>query len=308
LISNDYIILQYISEDRSVVTLSPDVFNWPPNDEDVHVPASSTPIDHEKLTPTFKSASPMAVNIWELTPFSPFEPPDPSYNFERSSENLMMGMVGSPDASSQAAAPIVPEPNPSSRKGTQGPASPTIQHSGTDVALQELSCSVQSDEATQNASNAAGSHQNNDNLVVTAESFANPRGGRPGNPRNSREAQITRQMINARYPSPTEGDSGYESRKRAFSRLRKLRQRLDQLRRRFGYGVLGLLPLGSRLTSAGSSLPISDEMYVLLLELITIILTGSQGSYHFLTRDSMNSFGCLTKYKVPYVASSAKPW
>jgi hypothetical protein len=91
-------------------------------------------------------------------------------------------------------------------------------------------------------------------VIATSESMKNPRVRRAGNPKYSRESEITKAML-CGLASELDNDSPeYQRQYRYYTKLRRLGQRLEILTNKFGFGVLGLIPLQDPFESG-----ISDE-------------------------------------------------
>lgn len=82
-------------------------------------------------------------------------------------------------------------------------------------------------------------------IIETTKDF--PGRGKPkrGNPRYIADAETTKATMKEAYPMLKENSSRYTERYGTVSSLRRLGLRLNILEKKFGYGILGLLPLGS---------------------------------------------------------------
>ncbi|KAI9780698.1 MAG: hypothetical protein M1816_002776 [Peltula sp. TS41687] len=81
-----------------------------------------------------------------------------------------------------------------------------------------------------------------------------------GNPSHQADAAISTAYIKTIYPSLQKGDPEYHRKYRSLSKLRRLGQTLDLFVEKFGYGVIGLLPLGTSAVAAGPVLEVSDKL------------------------------------------------
>ena len=106
------------------------------------------------------------------------------------------------------------------------------------------------------------SQQIKDNFVIqTTRSIAARKTSKRGNPFHIATAQVTTSMMEEVFPNLKKGDAKYNKMYRLISSLRQLGQRLALLVDRFGFGVLGLIPLTSRSSTADIFLSIDDNMY-----------------------------------------------
>lgn len=138
-------------------------------------------------------------------------------------------------------------------------------------------------------------------VVVTTKGFSDRAKPKRGNPSYLANAEITKAIMNEVYPMLEESCAQYTERYRTVSYLRRLGKRLNILEMKFGYGILGLLPLGSQL-----NLSVIDSMYVIAICFSTdvdLII----GSCRCLMKASRNSLCFLTDAEVkPYVNSVAR--
>ena len=81
---------------------------------------------------------------------------------------------------------------------------------------------------------------------------------RPGNPRNIQNSQATHILMNHMFPGMHKGTASYDEKHRKVKRLRKLGERLNEFRARFGLGVLGLLPFSELQLTKFSTFTLSD--------------------------------------------------
>lgn len=81
-----------------------------------------------------------------------------------------------------------------------------------------------------------------------------------GNPKNLEDSRIAKLIMKDVYPDMEITSDDYKSRLRFFGKMRKLGQRLDLLVEKFGYGILGLLPLAIDVPAVDPVLSISDSL------------------------------------------------
>lgn len=138
-------------------------------------------------------------------------------------------------------------------------------------------------------------------IIETTKGFSDRAKSRRGNPNYLANAEITKAIMNEVYPMLEESCTQYTERYRTVSNLRRLGKRLNLLEMKFGYGILGLLPLGSQL-----NLSVTDSMYVLVVcfsAYVYLII----GSCRCLMKASRNSLCFLTDAEVKaYVDSVAR--
>ncbi|TGO63293.1 hypothetical protein BCON_0014g00780 [Botryotinia convoluta] len=78
---------------------------------------------------------------------------------------------------------------------------------------------------------------------TTSQSMLTNSASRMGNPLNLDESQVTKKMLNLLHPNLVPGTAEYQKKLRNISKIRKLGERFEILVRKFGYGIIGLLPL-----------------------------------------------------------------
>ncbi|KAI9669189.1 MAG: hypothetical protein M1817_004731 [Caeruleum heppii] len=101
----------------------------------------------------------------------------------------------------------------------------------------------------------------NDGFVVeTSKALEKKRMLTSGNPFHKADSDLTISMMRDVYPDSKEGDADYDRKYRLISRLRGLGQRLDCLVARFGFGILGLIPMASKASDLEATLVIDDDM------------------------------------------------
>jgi hypothetical protein len=81
-----------------------------------------------------------------------------------------------------------------------------------------------------------------------------------GNPKNLEDSRIAKLIMKEVYPDMEITSSDYKSKLRFFGKMRKLGQRLDLLVEKFGYGILGLLPLAIDVPAVDPVLNITDTL------------------------------------------------
>jgi hypothetical protein len=64
-----------------------------------------------------------------------------------------------------------------------------------------------------------------------------------GNPQNLDDSQLSKNILEKLHPALIPGTPEYKKRSRSMGNIRKLGKRFEALVERFGYGILGLLPL-----------------------------------------------------------------
>jgi hypothetical protein len=130
-------------------------------------------------------------------------------------------------------------------------------------------------------------------VVLTSESMGNPKAGRQGNPKNSRESKITKAMICGLASELDLRSQEYDKQYRYYTELRKLGKRLALLTETFGFGVLGLIPTQDPLETVDLGVRISDETWVLFSAQGWI--TNSNTAFHCrLRKHSRTASICLT--------------
>lgn len=85
-----------------------------------------------------------------------------------------------------------------------------------------------------------------------------------GNPLNLEISRVLNRMLILSYPNLYPDDPNYGQKKNYVNGLRKLGQHLHLLVERFGYGILGLIPLPSNEPTFVQGLNLTNEAYVIL--------------------------------------------
>ncbi|KID97357.1 hypothetical protein MAJ_06732, partial [Metarhizium majus ARSEF 297] len=83
---------------------------------------------------------------------------------------------------------------------------------------------------------------------------------RAGNPRNKRESDATKELLQHMLPELDEGSPEYPKLYPRVKRLRKLGKRLEMLELRFGQGLLALIPCSELVSVSLGTSAISDAM------------------------------------------------
>jgi hypothetical protein len=97
----------------------------------------------------------------------------------------------------------------------------------------------------------------------TAQSIQTLQSPKSGNPSHLEDAQASKSMMKEVYPELKQESAEYKKKYRTITDLRKLGQRLNLLVDRFGYGIIGLLPLAVDVSAVDPILNISDRLYVI---------------------------------------------
>jgi hypothetical protein len=107
----------------------------------------------------------------------------------------------------------------------------------------------------------AGSQRTSDGFVnTTTQSISTRPNPGIGNPNNLEDSRVSRLIMKEVYPNLELNSPEYRGKLRFFSRVRKLGQRLDLLVDKFGYGILGLLPLPIDVAAIEPVLNITDNL------------------------------------------------
>ncbi|TGO41116.1 hypothetical protein BHYA_0026g00220 [Botrytis hyacinthi] len=78
---------------------------------------------------------------------------------------------------------------------------------------------------------------------TTSQSILTNGASRMGNPLNLDESQVTKKMLYLLHLDLDPGTTEYQKKLRSIGKIRKLGERFEILVRKFGYGIIGLLPL-----------------------------------------------------------------
>lgn len=104
-------------------------------------------------------------------------------------------------------------------------------------------------------------HKTSDGFVnTTTQSMLTHSVSRMGNPLNLGENQVTQKMLDLLHPDLVPGSKEYQKKLRSIGRIRKLGERFEILVGKFGYGIIGLLPLPVDDLTAESAFHASDSL------------------------------------------------
>ncbi|KAF7935381.1 uncharacterized protein EAE97_008288 [Botrytis byssoidea] len=95
---------------------------------------------------------------------------------------------------------------------------------------------------------------------TTSQSILINSASRMGNPLNLDESQVTKKMLHLLHPDLDHGSTEYQKKLRSISKIRKLGERFEILVRKFGYGIIGLLPLPVDDLTTESAVCTSDSL------------------------------------------------
>ncbi|TGO20660.1 hypothetical protein BPAE_0276g00010 [Botrytis paeoniae] len=95
---------------------------------------------------------------------------------------------------------------------------------------------------------------------TTSQSMLTNSASRMGNPLHLDESQVTKKMLNLLHPDLVPGTTEYQKKLRHISRIRKLGERFEILVTKFGYGIIGLLPLPVDDIATESAVHTSDSL------------------------------------------------
>ncbi|PQE09029.1 Ribonuclease III protein [Rutstroemia sp. NJR-2017a BBW] len=129
-----------------------------------------------------------------------------------------------------------------------------------------------------------GSRKTSDGFIIdTMESIpAQPR-SQIGNPNNLEDSRVSTLILKELYPGLKPNTEEYRKKKRFVGSLRRLGGRFDSLVRRFGYGVLGLIPLPVDELAGEAAVVIKDELILSISDPIfasfLLCLDHLQGEY-----------------------------
>ncbi|PQE33780.1 Ribonuclease III protein [Rutstroemia sp. NJR-2017a WRK4] len=129
-----------------------------------------------------------------------------------------------------------------------------------------------------------GSRKTSDGFIIdTMESIpAQPR-SQIGNPNNLEDSRVSTLILKELYPGLKPNTEEYRKKKRFVGSLRRLGGRFDSLVRRFGYGVLGLIPLPVDELAGEVAVVIKDELILSISDPIfasfLLCLDHLQGEY-----------------------------
>ena len=77
----------------------------------------------------------------------------------------------------------------------------------------------------------------------TWQSISTNSAPRMGNPQNLDDSQLSKNILKTLHPALIPGTLEYKKKLRSMGNIRKLGERFEILVERFGYGIIGLLPL-----------------------------------------------------------------
>ncbi|KAM3153800.1 hypothetical protein ABEW05_005754 [Botrytis cinerea] len=104
-------------------------------------------------------------------------------------------------------------------------------------------------------------HKTSDGFVnTTTQSMLTHSVSRMGNPLNLDEKQVTQKMLDLLHSDLVPGGKEYQKKLRSIGRIRKLGERFEILVRKFGYGIIGLLPLPVDDLTTESAFHASDSL------------------------------------------------
>lgn len=106
-----------------------------------------------------------------------------------------------------------------------------------------------------------GSYKTSDGFVNdTTQSVSTKTSPQIGNPINLEDSRISRKMMSELYPRLKPHTQEYTKKKRFVGSLRKLGERFDLLVEKFGYGIMGMLPLPGDDLAGEPALNVSDNL------------------------------------------------
>ena len=98
-------------------------------------------------------------------------------------------------------------------------------------------------------------------VTSTVKTMATRRKPQIGNPQNLEISRVSNRMLTLSYPNLTPDDPSYGQKRNCTNALRRLGQHLHLLVEKFGYGILGLIPLPS---NEPTFVNLTNEAYVIL--------------------------------------------
>jgi hypothetical protein len=107
---------------------------------------------------------------------------------------------------------------------------------------------------------SAGSMKTSDGFVNNTIQSISSRTRNSGNPNNLEDSRVSKRIMCEVYPQLEQKTDDYNNKLRFVKRMRKLGQRLHWIVERFGYGIIGLLPLAVDVPAVDSVLNISDSL------------------------------------------------
>ncbi len=106
-----------------------------------------------------------------------------------------------------------------------------------------------------------GSKKSSDGFInFTSQSISTRSGPQIGNPNNLENSRVSKLIMKDIYPNLDINGPEYERKRLFVVKLRKLGERLDLLVQKFGYGILGLLPLPTDVPAVEPILTIADSL------------------------------------------------
>jgi hypothetical protein len=108
---------------------------------------------------------------------------------------------------------------------------------------------------------SAGSQKTSDGFInSTTQSISTRSNPEFGNPNNLEDSRVSKLIMHEVYPNLEATSSEYKNKNRFVGKIRRLGQRLDLLVEKFGYGILGLLPLPIDVPAVEPVLNITDNL------------------------------------------------
>jgi hypothetical protein len=95
---------------------------------------------------------------------------------------------------------------------------------------------------------------------LTSQSISTRANPKMGNPINLEDSRVSERIMRELYPNMNIKGPEYEKKLRFVKKLRKLGQRFEMLVDKFGYGILGLLPLAIDVPAVEPVLNITDTL------------------------------------------------
>lgn len=95
---------------------------------------------------------------------------------------------------------------------------------------------------------------------ITSQSISTSSAPRMGNPQNLDDSQLSKNILKTLHPDLIPGTLEYKKKLRSMGNIRKLGERFETLVEKFGYGIIGLLPLPVDDLAADPSFNASDSL------------------------------------------------
>ncbi|KAB8287399.1 hypothetical protein EYC80_010105 [Monilinia laxa] len=106
-----------------------------------------------------------------------------------------------------------------------------------------------------------GSRKTSDGFVIdTVQSITTQSRHQTGNPNNLEDSRISESILKELYPTLKSSTEEYKKKRRFVGSLRRLGERFDLMVRKFGYGILALIPLPIEELAGEPTLIITDEL------------------------------------------------